>query len=253
MKKLSTLVAAALTTFALYRVASAADLTNVTWISANLATLTSADKTDLLKFLNAQWPGSFSPTDIGQFKWADLQGSGQLYLVMTLAGPCAHSVGIDSRNSAGKLVLVQNIEGWADLNTAIRDLNGDGKDELIVQKPLVEYNCASIVTWPAVYRLENGKYVEASKEFPSYYDDEALPAINSEIERLEAKGETPNQVGVFSLIVVRDKILRVLGRDPHGWTQPGISVDEQRQPGSPAVRNRYFQGYRRTRTGGKCG
>ncbi len=113
-----------------------------------------------------------------------------------------------------RYILVQTIEGWADLNTAIRDLNGDGKDELIVQKPLVEYNCASIVTWPAVYRRENGKYVEASKEFPSYYDDEALPAINSAIGHLEAKGENPNQVGVFSLIVVRDKILRVLGRDP---------------------------------------
>jgi len=110
--------------------------------------------------------------------------------------------------------MVQTIEGWADLKTGIRDLNGDGKDELIVQKPLVEYDCASVVTWPAVYRLENGKYVEASKDFPSYYDDEALPAINSEIDRLEAKDEYLTRKRVLSLTMARDKILRVLGRDP---------------------------------------
>lgn len=182
--------------------------------------LRSSSKADVLKLFNEQRSKSPIPlpplaeAEIGQFRWLDLARNGRYQLVTTSSYPCVSFLAINDPDASGKIYMVQTIEGWADLKTGIRDLNGDGKDELIVQKPLVEYDCASVVTWPAVYRLENGKYVEASKDFPSYYDDEALPAINSEIDRLEAKDEYLTRKRVLSLTMARDKILRVLGRDP---------------------------------------
>jgi hypothetical protein len=47
-------------------------------------------------------------------------------------------------------------------------LSGDGKDEFIIPITLVSYTTASTITWPAVYRLASGKYVEASGDFPDY-------------------------------------------------------------------------------------
>jgi hypothetical protein len=115
------------------------------------------------------------------------------------------------------VTTTQSLAGRADLKTAIRDLNGDGKDEVILQTLLVEHDCANQLTWPAVYRLENGKYVEASRDFPAFYDNEVLRKLDGGIRQaMIGHGNPDNQAGI---IMVRDKILRVLGRDPTAGLQ----------------------------------
>ena len=207
----------ALLALAFAKIAVGVGMGSVEWNRANLATLRTLDKTDLVKFLNEQWPGAFTTRQIGQFEWADLAGNGQYRLVLTLSGPCAHFVGIYSRDASGRLSLTQRLPGFANLKTGIRDLNGDGKDELVIGKTLAEYSCASIVTWPAVYRLDNGKYVEASRDFPKFYDDEVLPKLDAEIKQYRAKEVKAGAIDQWNpagFIMARDKILRVLGRDP---------------------------------------
>jgi hypothetical protein len=65
-----------------------------------------------------------------------------------------------------------------------------------------------VPTWPAVYRLENGHYVQASRDFPKFYDREVLPELDKEIAKPKV-----GQMRAW-LIMERDQILRVLGRNP---------------------------------------
>lgn len=109
--------------------------------------------------------------------------------------------------------------GAGDLKKTVRDLNGDGKDELILYSYLDSdgYRGAQPTPmWPKVYRLQNGKYIEANVDFPDFYTDEVLPQVDKEIsnaQRLWPPG-SPGEAGVAVLEMQRDKILRMLGRNP---------------------------------------
>jgi hypothetical protein len=198
------------------------EIGDTSWNESNIQTLRSFDKAAVVGFLNEQRRAAgnlelLMPNEIGEFEWADLAGDGHYQLVLTLSGPCAHAVTISDQDTSGRVTTTQSLAGRADLKTAIRDLNGDGKDELILQTLLVEHDCANQLTWPAVYRLENGKYVEASRDFPAFYDNEVLPKLDGGISRAKiGHGNPDNQAGT---IMVRDKILRVLGRDPTAGLQ----------------------------------
>jgi hypothetical protein len=219
MKKTLALVIA-LTVISAAAVAVAADIGSLAWDQANIPTLRSFSKADILTFFNQQRSKSRIPlpplaaTEIGQFQWADLAGNGHYQLVLTLSEPCAHAVAIENRDASGKVTTAQTIGGLANLKTGIRDLNGDGRDELTIEKPLVEYSCAAIATWPAVYRLENGKYVEASRDFPQFYDEQVLPRLEERITDDQSKPGRGYRHLVAVAILERDKILRVLGRNP---------------------------------------
>jgi hypothetical protein len=75
--------------------------------------------------------------------------------------------------------------------------------------------------WPAVYRLENGKYVETSRDFPNFYDTEVLPQLDKQITAAQQKVDEGRnyQDSVALLTLEKDKILRVLGRDPTAGLQ----------------------------------
>jgi hypothetical protein len=134
-----------------------------------------------------------------------------------------NAVVIFSRDSSGKVTSAE-IRGSEirDLGRVVRDLNGDGKHELIIPTQLTEYSSAETVTWPAVYRLENGKYVEVSRDFPHFYDQDVLPEVKKPISGYQAGAGPPNparQYALTELIMRRNQILRVLGRDPAAGLQ----------------------------------
>lgn len=200
--------------------AFAADIAAIPWNQSNIAALRSFSKADLLAFFNEERrkagvvPEPLTAAEIGQFEWADLAGNGQYQLVLTLSEPCSHAVDIEKRDASGKVATAQIIGGFADLKTGIRDLNGDGRNELIIERPLVEYSCAAIATWTAIYRFENGKYVEASRDFPQFYDEQVLPKLEARIADDQSKPAQGYRHLVAAAILARDKILRVLGRNP---------------------------------------
>jgi hypothetical protein len=198
----------------------AANISGLAWNQSNIATLRSFSKADLLAFFNEERrkagivPEPLTAAEIGQFEWADLAGNGQYQLVLTLSEPCAHAVDIEKRDASGRVATAQIIGGLANLKTGLRDLNGDGRDELIIARPLVEYSCAAVAAWTAVYRLENGKYVEASRDFPQFYDEQVLPRLEERIADDQSKPGLGYRHLVAAAILERDKILRVLGRNP---------------------------------------
>jgi len=214
--------------------APAGDMAGLAWNQSNISTLKTLDKhtiADLIDSIaNPQIAPPISAGSIGTFTWSDLAGDGTYQLVMTVdvSRHFYNALVIYNRDADGKL-SAQEIRGWeiGPLSDVIRDLNGDGKNELIIpsQLPCSTYRGAGAVpTWPAVYRLENGHYVEASRDFPNFYLNDILPKLDEQIN--EARSE---RVQAW-LIMERDNILRVINRNPtsglrqaYQWMKSGNS------------------------------
>jgi hypothetical protein len=206
--------------------AFATSITDVSWNESNIQALRSYDKNAVEKFVNDTRGGDLLHATVGGFGWYDLASDHRYELVATedLSGRAFFDyLAIYAHDSAGKAILQQWIEGeriGTNLAKVVQDLNGDGKCELIIPKVLISYTTAETFTWPAVYRLEDGKYIEASREFATYYDKQVLPGIDERISKNQATAAAglPSQDTVVQ-IMERDKILRVLGRDPSAGLQ----------------------------------
>ncbi len=194
--------------------------------SNQVPTLTSAERAAIAKFVNANRPRDVMeilPVDVVGFGWARVGGGKSDFLVLFDFSGRGYSnrLWIYSRGSAGEL-KIQDIYGWkmGNFKEMVRDLNGNGEDELIITRELGLGGSWSplmgMPAWPAVYRLENGRYVEDSRDFPSFYDNEILPRLNQEIGDAEARiTREPFQAETVAVAeMTRDKILRVLGRNP---------------------------------------
>ncbi len=227
MRKLAS-AAAVTIVLASFRVALAAGIGDVAWNESNLRTLRNSDKSAVARFVNQGQPGwatDIIPAHVGEFGWFDVLGDGNYELVVTLdfsGRDFFNTLVLYWRDSSGR-VTSQEIKGWElrDLKKVVRDLNRNGQKELIVPTLLISYSTAETFTWPAVYRLKKGKYVEASRDFSTYYDDEVLPQIDREISGSSAKTipglDEPETQAVATL--ERDQILRVTGRNPTAGLQ----------------------------------
>ncbi len=207
--------------------AFSAELANTQWNQSNIATLRAFDKSSVERFVNDLRGNDPMHATVGAFGWYDLAGDGHYRLLATedLSGRAYFDyLAIYEQGSSGNAVLQQWIEGYGfgtDLSKVVYDLAGDGKDELIVPMPLaasgsVWLPVGATPTWPAVYRLENGKYAEASRDFPNFYDKEVLPELDKAIAAAQSRG---HQDALALDVLEKNKILRVLGRDPAAGLQ----------------------------------
>jgi len=186
------------------------------WNRSNLKTLRSLDKAALAQFLNG-WPendlNQITPAQIEDFGWFDLAGDGKYERARTGSSRCCGFLNIYWQEAPGKFRYLSYRGASEDLKDTIRDLNGDGKKELVLHAYVgsaTDWGASPTPTYPEVYRLENGKYVEASRDFPNFYDDDVLPEVEKEIAKSQ-NGSLPLHA---VQIMERDKILRMLGRDP---------------------------------------
>jgi len=246
-------------------VAARADIAKVPWDEAHIKTLRAADKSEVVHFFLKQTDPEelFTESDLPvfDFDWYPA-GDGKYELVIGYAyGPDVSATAVFWRDGPGKF-HTQGF-GGASVNgydwypgPYMADLDNDGKTELINQEGLdvhpgggqhgsrssrpkegfAQGKSLPHVEWPAVYRLRNGQYVEASEEFRGFYDKTVLPLISKAMDEkrnemavraAEKKKHAPffasTEVEYFeepsrylaALIMCRDKILRVLGRDPN--------------------------------------
>ena len=228
MKRASTIFGATL--LLLGRLAAAADIAGTDWNSESLARLNGVDKAAVVAFVNAV-PGNtgdMQSTDLLDFRWVDLAGDGKAALVMlTATGPCCANVLIYRRAPSGAITQEVLPNVGVDLRTGIRDLDGDGKSELIARQDVDALDgyrgIRPAALWTAVYRFKKGKYVEASREFTSFYDAEVLPKLDAAVARAnqrvaalpaDAGGDEATDARRKSAVleVERNKTLRILGR-----------------------------------------
>jgi hypothetical protein len=194
---------------------------------ADLDALHGADRAAVTKFVNDTRPHGalikITAVTLSEFGWADVgEGKGDLLVLFDWSGRgYSNTLSIYSCGGAGEL-NIQEIDGWkmGNLKQMARDLNGDGKDELIVPTELgaegLWQPLMAMPVWPAVYRLQKGRYVKDSRDFPNYYDKEVLPSLDRNIPKYEARipKEPYQQETVAVLELEKYKILRVLGRNP---------------------------------------
>ena len=220
MKKF--LLIAAILLCTLIGAAFAAGIAEIPWNESNIQTLRGFDENSVDALVNNLRGGDPMHAMVGGFGWYDLAGDHHYELVVTedLSGRAWFEyLAIYRQDHAGKPAVQQWIEGdgiGTDLSKVVRDLNHDGKHELIIPRVLFSYSTSETFTWPAVYRLENGKFVEASRDFPTFYDKEVLPALDKYISEAQAQTDARSRPQDVAAVITmkRDKILRVLGRDP---------------------------------------
>jgi len=213
-------------------IASSAELSEdpiakLAWDAANIDKLRAFDKAAIIRF------AGLNRTDqVYDFGWFDLKGDGRYELAVTYSsGP--HNVWLDIywQAAPGKMKNEDLFSGAdTQLDKTIRDLNGDGKFELILYTD-------DDFFWPQVKRLQNGSWVEASRDFPSFYNTEVLPQLDKDIDEARENaakhqgepGPAPGdpffreaerawrqpQRHLADLLMEKAKILRVLGRDPN--------------------------------------
>jgi|SRR5579862_246969 len=173
--------------------AAAADIAALPWDESNVAILRSATVADVEKLVCGSEPPCWANVD--QFEWTDLEGNGKYSLVCVWdARGKVQTISIFQRAASGRIGQQSiDLEGYGheeNLTDAIRDLNGDGRKELIIDTGFGEGRDMAetpLTQWPMVYRLQNGQYVEASREFPRFYDKEVLPPLEKQIVELREK------------------------------------------------------------------
>lgn len=209
------------------RVGSAAGLADVAWTEANLDALRAFDKAAVEDLVNGMIDDGMRAT-VGEFAWIDLAADERYALVtrQDLSGRGYFDyVAVYWRSPSGKLTK-DWIEG-ADLpalDKIVRDVDGDGKNELVVPSAIDShdprgYGGQPSRVWPKVYELQNGHYVDGSRKFTKFYDEEVLPQLDRRIDQArDAVARAPEaqapQRQLATAELTKKKILRALGRSP---------------------------------------
>jgi hypothetical protein len=180
--------------------ASQQDLRSADWsvnASHNLADYPpSSDQ--VWKFMNDVWIQT-SGSRLCSFRFVDLRRLGELSLVAVIGGnntgPDCTEVAVIDKDANQFELYVLAAAGNSDLARIIKNLNGDGHFELVVDDPLLyegtKYPGTCMVLWPRVYAWTGSGYTEVSSQYPKYYEGE-LRSINQKIATIKsAEAATP--------------------------------------------------------------
>ena len=224
------------------------------WTSENLKILRALTKAAVFRFFQAQTgsedASAYSSFDFG---WYPAGGENYELVINSQSGPDISFTNIFCKNASGKvtsqdfgIVAYGGTEKWY-RGPQFADLDHDGKAELIdfaaigsSSRGLDPGKWIPDPSWPQVYRLQDGRYLEDSRAFAPFYEKRILPQLAEAIaearkqvlEVAAEKGKPPSATMpnppppddsywfqparyLAAITMCRDKILRVLGRDPN--------------------------------------
>ncbi len=150
-------------------------IANLAWTQSNIETLRSFDKTAILKFLNESagvegTPDAIKAWEVDEFEWVDLAGDGRYELATVgSSGPCCYYLYLYWQ-VAPKKVRSQSYGGAGKLSDTIRDLNGDGKKELILDAYVGSESYMGTklqAMWPQVYASRMANMWRRAATFPT--------------------------------------------------------------------------------------
>jgi len=249
---------------------------DIPWDQTHIKQLRHAGKHAVFRFFDHQSdPDNIEEWDESSIKWNYAwypAGAGKYELAIhSQSGPDIGFLTIYLQDAPGKIRYddfgfpsdASESWYWEEHGPDLIDVNGDGIPEVINMADIGTYAPQRTKdipggVWPQVYRLRNGGYIEASRDFPTFYDKTVLPIIDKamakarkDFKRFETSIPAPNidpdemrkeerrqmERTLAALTMCRDKILRVLGRDPnaglaqaHEWMTSAdpVLVDDAR-------------------------
>ena len=228
---------------------------DIPWDEAHIKQLRAAGKHAMFRFFirqedpdnemewnesNIHWDYAWYPAGAGKYELA----------MHSQSGPDVAYLTIYLQDAPGKIRSQAFGSGadaseewyWNENGPDIVDANGDGLTEVIELDDLDHHPPPQRTkfipggTWPRVFRLRDGKYVEASRDFAAFYDKTIFPLIDKAIAKAQQDFKdaqtstvdpnldlndsridirTPLDRTLAGITMCRDKILRVLGRDPN--------------------------------------
>jgi hypothetical protein len=168
---------------------------------------------------------------VGDFRKVDLNGDGRPELVAT--------VDYSGREFYNTLMVVwqepkgprvQTIAVWnmKSLEGAFKDLDGDGKLEILAQELLTPYlGVRPYAVWTSVRSLVGKEYIERSSHFRPFYENAVLPALQKDLEHFRQADEKQRaevtEVALF-------KVLRSIGSDTRAGLQRAVSWAGEADP-----------------------
>lgn len=200
----------------------AKDLAATAWKAADRAQLNAAaDLRESAKalVLSLVPDADIDPPRVGEATFVDLDSDGRLELVVTLD----HSgrgffttVMTIEQGPTGKLTHSKistrgrTVEGLA---SRLRDVNRDGRIELVVQQYVDRYEGA--VKSPEetlVYAWSSHRFADASDKYPAFYRAEVVPALKAKLAALEDGGSTRAVTDDHDAFVARVELERAKKR-----------------------------------------
>lgn len=145
------------------------DLATVNWSVKQAQTLNAEPKQAVWKFLNDVWTGNQNYANEGKlcsFQFADLRHSGELSLAVTYdEGGTADCNDFDVYDKTP--VGIEDYDFGADgAFEGIKDLNGDGNHEIVVDRSFAwagRDHCSAL--WSVIYAWNGAGYANVSQDF----------------------------------------------------------------------------------------
>jgi hypothetical protein len=160
-------------------------------------------------------------SSVGDFRFADLLGDGNLELVATIDvnGRAFYNEILVVRRIGANLAI-QHIPAWnlESLSRVISDLNGDGKQELQLPTSLSPYLGAQApqVEWTAIYAWTGKLFQERTAKFAAWYTANILPPLQRALANAQNGGDA---VKIALAQLELDKAVRVSG----GGSETGLA------------------------------
>lgn len=154
------------------------------------------------------------PPRVGEFLFSDLDGDGQLELLVTLdhsGRGFFNSVMVIQRASGkyGYSMTHVNTNSVVDLSSRVVDVDQNGRHELVVEQFIDRYEGATRTPVETViFELHGAALVDASSRYPEFYRDRVIPKLEKELKASEEEGSTRLEVDDYNSFVLKAEIRR---------------------------------------------
>jgi hypothetical protein len=179
--------------------------TSVDWTSARALKALFKDKLSVKHFLDeianeGDTTGPEATPEVYDYRFVDLNGDGWLELVALVSGKRlpvfldvvfqAPAPPADRLATTHRGFVLQSLSGFdvADLNSVLKDLDGDGTEELVMPQLLGDYagTASPQATIPEVFSWKGADFAKVSGRYPEFYRDEVLPRLERKLQALES-------------------------------------------------------------------
>jgi hypothetical protein len=194
------------------------------------------------KFMSDVWT-NFAGGKLCSFRFVDLRRSGVLSLVAVFdgnnTGPDCIEVAVIDKDSSRFELFVPHTADSTDVTRIIKDLNGDGHFELILENRLyyegTKYPGTCQVLWPRIYAWTGSGYSEVSSQYPKYYEGQ-LRSISGKITAIES-AEAATQVvstGTPTSSEAAPRSVKLTGQWVSTSNDPQVANENPLPQGAPA-------------------